>query len=66
MSHDGPGPERSTGLEPGGGVPCMPEALPRETRDPIRGWAKAPLTVIMVLVILVVAFFLAYVLVLIL
>ncbi|CAL9647682.1 DUF6480 family protein [Streptomyces sp. Tu 3180] len=70
-----PEPERSTGLEPGGGVPpgetppvesSMPEAGPRETHNPPKGWAKAPLTLILVLVALVAAFFLAYALVLIL
>ncbi|MEU7425984.1 DUF6480 family protein [Streptomyces sp. NPDC048362] len=69
-----PEPERTTGLEPGGGVPpgetppaesSMPEAGPRET-DPTKGWAKAPLTLILVLVALVAAFFLVYALVLIL
>ncbi|MFI5979111.1 DUF6480 family protein [Streptomyces sp. NPDC051452] len=68
-----PEPERTTGLEPGGGVPpgetppaesSMPEAGPRETAT--KGWAKAPLTLILVLVALVAAFFLVYALVLIL
>lgn len=44
----------------------MPETLPRETHNPPKGWAKAPLTVIIVLVVLIAAFFLAYALVLIL
>ncbi|GGY34481.1 hypothetical protein GCM10010384_47170 [Streptomyces djakartensis] len=77
MSHYSPDPEpeRSTGLEPGGGVPpgetppaesSMPEALPRETHNPPKGWAKAPLTLIIVLAVLIAAFFLAYALVLIL
>lgn len=71
MSHVNPDPEpeRTTGLEPGGGVPpgetppaesSMPEAGPRETHNPPKGWAKGPLTVIIVLVVLVAAFFLAY------
>lgn len=64
-----PEPERTTGLEPGGGVPpgetppaesSMPEAGPQETHNPTKGWAKGPLTVIIVLVVLVAAFFLAY------
>ncbi|GAA2238264.1 hypothetical protein GCM10010360_74670 [Streptomyces nogalater] len=77
MSHVNPDPEpeRSTGLEPGGGVPpgetppaesSMPEAGPRETHNPPKGWGKAPLTVILILVILIAAFFLAYALALIL
>ncbi|MFF7976385.1 DUF6480 family protein [Streptomyces sp. NPDC007905] len=68
-----PEPERTPGLEPGGGVPpgetppaesSMPEAGPRP--NPPKGWAKAPLTLILVLVVLVAAFFLVYALVLIL
>lgn len=77
MSHVNPDPEpeRTTGLEPGGGVPpgetppaesSMPEAGPQETHNPTKGWAKAPLTLILVLVALIAAFFLAYALVLIL
>lgn len=70
-----PEPERSTGLEPGGGVPpgetppaesSMPEAGPHEAHHTSKGWAKAPLTLIIVLTVLVAAFFLAYALVLIL
>ncbi|MFI6206457.1 DUF6480 family protein [Streptomyces sp. NPDC051041] len=68
-----PEPERASGLEPGGGVPpgetppaesSMPEAGPRETHNPPKGWAKAPLTLIIVLTVLVAAFFLAYAIVL--
>ncbi|CAM5599187.1 putative protein OS=Streptomyces griseomycini OX=66895 GN=FHS37_003570 PE=4 SV=1 [Streptomyces griseomycini] len=44
----------------------MPEAGPQETHNPPKGWAKAPLTLILVLVALIAAFFLAYALVLIL
>ncbi|MGW2490970.1 DUF6480 family protein [Streptomyces sp. NPDC001606] len=77
MSHVNPDPEpeRTTGLEPGGGVPpgetppaesSMPQAGPREPDATSRGWAKAPLTVILVLVVLIAAFFLVYALVLIL
>jgi hypothetical protein len=44
----------------------MPETLPRETHNPTKGWAKAPLTVIIVVAVLIAAFFLAYALVLIL
>ncbi|MFE5400020.1 DUF6480 family protein [Streptomyces sp. NPDC056580] len=69
-----PEPERTTGLEPGGGVQpgetppaesSMPEAGPRETHSTARGWGKAPLTLILVLVVLIAAFFLAYALTLI-
>ncbi|MFF8863861.1 MULTISPECIES: DUF6480 family protein [unclassified Streptomyces] len=77
MSHVNPDPEpeRTTGLEPGGGVPpgetppaesSMPEAGPREPQARSRGWAKAPMTLILVLVALIAAFFLVYALVLIL
>ena len=71
MSHVNadPEPERTTGLEPGGSVPpgetppaesSLPEAGPRETHNPPKGWAKAPLTLILVLVVLIAAGFLAF------
>ncbi|WP_236243745.1 DUF6480 family protein [Streptomyces sp. CC228A] len=59
-----PDPERSTGLEPGGGVPpgetppaesSMPEAGPYESHNPTKGWAKAPLAGILLVVLLVAA-----------
>ncbi|GGQ59325.1 hypothetical protein GCM10010145_31580 [Streptomyces ruber] len=68
-----PQPERATGLEPGGGVPpgetppgesSMSGALPRETHNPPTGWAKGPLTLIIVLAVMVAAFFVAYAVVL--
>jgi hypothetical protein len=70
-----PDPEHTTGLEPGGGVPpgetppaesSLPEAGPRETHNPPKGWAKAPLAIILVLAVLIAAFFLVYALVLVL
>ncbi|MFH8739107.1 MULTISPECIES: DUF6480 family protein [unclassified Streptomyces] len=68
-----PDPQRTTGLEPGGSVQpgeaspaegSMSGAGPQETYNPFKGWARAPLTLILVLVVLVAAFFLAYALVL--
>jgi hypothetical protein len=44
----------------------MPGALPRETHNPPKGWAKGPLALILVLVVLCAAFFLAFALVMIL
>ncbi|GAA3998707.1 DUF6480 family protein [Streptomyces plumbiresistens] len=70
-----PDPDRTPGLEPGGGVPpgetppaesSMPEAGPQETHNPPKGWAKAPLTLILGLAVLIAAFFLVYAIVLIL
>ncbi|ANH90125.1 MULTISPECIES: DUF6480 family protein [unclassified Streptomyces] len=69
-----PDPDRTTGLEPGGGVPpgetppaesSMPEAGPREPEATSRGWAATPLTLILLLVLLIAAGLLGYALVLI-
>ncbi len=70
-----PDPRITTGLEPGGGVPpgetppaesSMPEAGPQELHNPPKGWAAGPLTLILAVVVLCAAGFLAYALVLIL
>ncbi|GAA3831827.1 hypothetical protein GCM10023083_75550 [Streptomyces phyllanthi] len=44
----------------------MPGAGPQETHNPPKGWGKAPLALILVLAVLIAAFFLAYALILIL
>ncbi|MFH8519890.1 DUF6480 family protein [Streptomyces gelaticus] len=62
-----PDPRSTPGLEPGGGVPpgetppaesSLSEAGPRH--EPPRGWARGPLIAILVVVVLVAAFFLVY------
>ncbi|MET9803179.1 DUF6480 family protein [Streptomyces sp. NPDC006368] len=61
-----PDPDRTPGLDAGGGVPpgetppaesSMSGALPRETHNPPTGWAKAPLAIILLIVVLVAALF---------
>ncbi|MFD1662412.1 DUF6480 family protein [Streptomyces caeni] len=61
-------PARPLGVEPGGvppgetppGESCISGAAPKQSYDRTRGWAKAPMTAILVLTVLVAAFFLAY------
>jgi hypothetical protein len=51
------------GVPPGETPPCedsMSEATPQLEYQRARGWAKGPLIAIMILVVLVAAFFLAY------
>lgn len=64
-----PDPDRAPGLEPGGGPPPgdTPPAEgglsgtgPQETYNPVKGWAAAPLTLLAVVVVLFIGFFVAY------
>jgi len=63
-----PEPSQTPGVEPGGVPPgetppgegSISEATHRDDYDRTRGWAKGPLIVILVLVVLVAGFFLAY------
>ncbi|MEU5820143.1 DUF6480 family protein [Streptomyces sp. NPDC047803] len=69
-----PEPRRTPGLEPGGGVPPgetpPPESGlsgtgPQDTvYNPPKGWAKAPMALIIGVTILVAAFFLVYAIIL--
>ncbi|MEU3878222.1 DUF6480 family protein [Streptomyces sp. NPDC029704] len=63
-----PDPDNTPGLEPGGGVPpgetppgegSTSEAGPQETHNPPTGWAKAPMTVMVLLTLVFVALFIA-------
>ncbi|WP_030751526.1 DUF6480 family protein [Streptomyces sp. NRRL F-5135] len=64
----GPDPDRTPGVEPGGVPPGetppgeggLSGAGPRETHNPTRGWAKGPLVLIALVVLLFAVGFLAY------
>ncbi|RFU85507.1 hypothetical protein DY218_17175 [Streptomyces triticagri] len=66
-----PDQARPRGAEPGGvppqetppGESSLSGAGPEETHNPTKGWAKAPLTLILLLAFCVAAFFLAYALI---
>lgn len=64
-----PDPEHTTGLEPGGSVPpgetppaedSMSGTGPDEAHNPTKGWAKAPLILIALVVVLFVAGYIGY------
>ncbi|MGW2260450.1 DUF6480 family protein [Streptomyces sp. NPDC004749] len=64
----GPDPDRTPGVEPGGVPPGetppgeggLSGAGPLETHNPTRGWAKGPLVLIALVVLLFAVGFLAY------
>ncbi|MGC5342961.1 DUF6480 family protein [Streptomyces sp. DT24] len=67
IENQDPDPRETSGLDPQGGVPVgdtppaegsMSETGPRH--EPTKGWAKGPLIAILVVVVLVAAFFLFF------
>ncbi|WP_326691580.1 MULTISPECIES: DUF6480 family protein [unclassified Streptomyces] len=69
--HADPDPDTTPGLERGGGVPpgetppaegSTPDAGPRDTHNPTKGWRTAPLIVIGLVVAVFVVYFLGWVL----
>lgn len=68
-SNPDPEPRHSTGLDPGGspipgetppGEGSTSGARPDESHNPTTGWARGPVVLLTVLVVLFVAFFLTY------
>lgn len=66
-----PDPDRTPGLEPGGGVPpgetppaegSTPDAGPDETHNPTKGWGRAPMIAIAVVVACFAVYFLGWIL----
>jgi hypothetical protein len=64
-----PEPEQTPGLDPGGSnrpgdTPPAEGGLsgtgPQETYNPVKGWAAMPLTLLAIIVVLFIGFFVAY------
>lgn len=64
-----PDPRRTPGLEPGGQVPpgetppaegSTPGAGPEETHNPVKGWSRAPMVLLGLVVAVFVAYFIAW------
>lgn len=60
-----PDPERTPGLDPRGGPPgetppvegSTPDAGPYESYNPVKGWGRGPVVVIVLVALVVLAFF---------